>query len=316
MKTIGIINPSMIIEPFCPTRFKRASDNLIAAGYKLKFGKLTKNTTEIYRSGTIKERSAELMEMVLDEEVDIIMVSIGGQNTASILDYLDYDLIKKHPKKYIAYSDGTSLLHALKVKAGQQVYYGMSLTSSFGELGYFATESLKQLDQCLTNKSYEYQIPKYVTNQYIDWEEQNEEKIKYPNECKLYNFQAFEGRIVGGNLTTLCALTGTEYLIERQVGDILYLETEGTDIGMIEKYLVQLKQNKYFDNLAGIILGKTEFIKDYGLQRDLYTIMQEIIELAIPVYDGFDAAHTHPSTLIELGSFIRVNNDGSITKIC
>ncbi len=316
MQTIGIINPSMVIEPFCPTRFKRAVNNLTKAGYRVVLGELTNNTNEIYRSGTIAQRVNEFNNMVSNPEIDIIMVSIGGQNTASIIDQIDYELVKKNPKKYIGYSDATSLLHALKTKANQQVYYGMSLTSSFGEIGYFTEESLKQLNLVINETKFTYVPSEFVTNQYIDWEEQTEEKIKYPNSFKTYKFKSFSGRLVGGNLTTLSALAGTEYMIKRKANDIIYLETEGTDIGMLEKYLVHLKQIGYFNEISGIILGKTEFIKDYGLNRSLVSLIEEILQSnQVPIYDGFDAAHTHPSTLIELGAFISVTLSGEIRRI-
>ncbi len=306
----------MIIEPFCPTRIKRAIDLLESNGYEILLGNLTSNTKEIYRSGTIKERVEELHNLVLNDKVDIIMVSIGGQNTASLLEYIDYDLLIKHPKIYIGYSDATSLLHAINVKTGLRCLYGMSLSSSFGEIGYFSKESLKQLNQVLNNQKFCYSKPEYYTNQYVDWETQTEEKTKYLNEFYFHNAKNFSGRVVGGNLTTLSVLAGTEYLMPRQDGDVLYLEVEGTDIGMIEKYFVHLKMIGYFNKLSGIILGKNEFIKDYGLNRSLITILEEIIDLeSLPVYYGFDAAHTNPSTLIELGCKIKVTKDGELCII-
>ncbi len=313
-QTIGIINPSMVIKPFTPTRFNRAVNFLETNGYNIKLGKLCDNVNEIYRSGTIKERVEEIQELVLDPSIDIIMVSIGGQNTASIIDNLDFDLLRKNPKKYVGYSDATSLLNAIYVKTKQEVYYGMSLTSTFGEIGYFSQESLNNFEQIINQKDkFKYMQSKFVTNQYVDWEEQIDEKIKYPNVIKTHNFKPFSGRIIGGNLTTLSILCGTKYLIDRQKNDVLYIETEGTDIGMLEKYLVHLKQVGYFEDLSGIVLGKTEFIKDYGLNRNLIDLIKEIIpNCNIPIYDGFDAAHTNPSTLIKIGSQISFKSENEI----
>ncbi len=314
-QTIGIINPSLMIKPFTPKRFDRAVKFLQDNGYILKFGKLSENVSEIYRSGTIKERVEEIHELVLDSSIDIIMVSIGGQNSASLIDRLDYELLKKHPKKYVGYSDATSILNAIHVKTDLEVYYGMSLTSTFGEIGYFSQQSLRNFEQVINGiEKTKYLNNEYVTNQYIDWEEQIHEKTKYPNVIQTYNFHPFSGRIIGGNLATLCAICGTEYIIKRHKNDILYLETEGTDIGMVEKYLVQLNQNEYFNDLSGLILGKIEFIKDYGLNRNLVDLINEIIpNFNVPIYDGFDAAHTNPSTLIKMGAQVEVKNKNEIS---
>lgn len=315
MQTIGIINPSMVIEPFCPKRCKRAIDLLHDNGFEIVLGELTSNVQEIYRSGTIKQRVEEFHKMVQNQQVDVIMVSIGGQNTASLIDLIDYDLVEANPKIYIGYSDATSLLHAIKEKTNRRVLYGMSLSSSFGEPGYFGQKAVENLKLALSKEHYVYKKSKYVTNEYIDWEQQQSEKTKYANSFETYNFQGFNGRLVGGNLATLASLCGTPYLMQRKNQDVLYLETEGTDIGMLEKYLIQLKQNAYFSDLAGIILGKTEFIKDYGLNRTLIDLINEILpNNNIPIYDGFDAAHTFPSDLLELGKNINITADGIVSK--
>lgn len=46
------------------------------------------------------------------------MASIGGNNTNSILPYIDYAYLKKHPKIIIGYSDTTALLLAIYAKTG------------------------------------------------------------------------------------------------------------------------------------------------------------------------------------------------------
>ena len=44
------------------------------------------------------------------------MASIGGNNTNSILPYIDYEYLKKHPKIIIGYSDTTALLLGIYAK--------------------------------------------------------------------------------------------------------------------------------------------------------------------------------------------------------
>lgn len=71
-----------------------------------------------YRSGTIQERAQEFNQLLYNEDVQILMASIGGNNTNSILPYIDYEYLKKHPKIIIGYSDVTALLLAIYAKTG------------------------------------------------------------------------------------------------------------------------------------------------------------------------------------------------------
>lgn len=65
------------------------------------------------------------------------MASIGGNNTNSILPYIDYEYLKRYPKTVIGYSDTTALLLAIYAKTGMVTFYGPAASSSFGELPSF-----------------------------------------------------------------------------------------------------------------------------------------------------------------------------------
>lgn len=65
------------------------------------------------------------------------MASIGGNNTNSILPYIDYEYLKRNPKIVIGYSDTTALLLAIYAKTGLVTFYGSALASSFGEFPPF-----------------------------------------------------------------------------------------------------------------------------------------------------------------------------------
>ena len=81
------------------------------------------------------------------------MASIGGNNTNSILPYIDYDYLKAHPKIIIGYSDVTALLLAIYAKTGLVTFYGPAVTSSFGELPPFVDETFTVFYELVCGKT-------------------------------------------------------------------------------------------------------------------------------------------------------------------
>lgn len=44
-----------------------------------------------------KRRAAEFNELLYRDDVQILMASVGGNNTNPILPYIDYEYVKGHP---------------------------------------------------------------------------------------------------------------------------------------------------------------------------------------------------------------------------
>ena len=109
--TIGVFSSSSPISATVPVRYERGVKYLESKGYKIINGQLYRKKDN-YRSGTIQERAQEFNQLLYNEDVQILMASIGGNNTNSILPYIDYEYLKKHPKIIIGYSDVTALLLA------------------------------------------------------------------------------------------------------------------------------------------------------------------------------------------------------------
>lgn len=90
---IGVCSPSFPISATEPIRYERGIKYLESKGFQVKNGFLYKKN-DFYRSGTIKERASEFNDLLYDENIQIIMTAIGGNNTNSILPYIDYEYIK------------------------------------------------------------------------------------------------------------------------------------------------------------------------------------------------------------------------------
>ena len=71
-----------------------------------------------YLAGEDHARAAGLMEMFSRPDVAGILCARGGYGSARLLPYLDFDLIRSHPKLFLGSSDVTLLTLALRKHAG------------------------------------------------------------------------------------------------------------------------------------------------------------------------------------------------------
>lgn len=307
---IGIFSPSSPITCSCPKRFERAKKYLQDKGFKIIEGNLT-GKHDFYRSGNIQERAEELNELIRNPKVRCIMSTIGGMNSNSILPYIDYESFKKDPKIIIGYSDVTAILLAIYAQTGISTYYGPALVASFGELPPFVDYTYKYFKEITmddTKTPHVLDMPKYWTDEYINWETQDRSKEKHENSWITVYDGVARGRIIGGNLNTMEGIWGSKYMPEIKEGDILFIEDSLKNIATIERSFSLLKLNGVFDKVSGIILGKHELFDDLNTGRKPYEVLLEVLgDKKLPFIADFDCCHTHPMFTLPIGATIELN---------
>ncbi|VYU37275.1 LD-carboxypeptidase [Clostridium tertium] len=308
--SIGVFSPSSPITKTSPNRTKRAIEYLEDKGFEVVKGSLT-GKSDFYRSGSIKERVEELNSLIRNPNIRCIMSTIGGMNSNSLLPYIDYEAFKKDPKIIIGYSDVTAILLGIYAKTGISTYYGPALVASFGELEPYVSETYKYFKNILMDEiqcPYEVKMPKFWTDEYINWESQDRSKTPIGNSLITVNDGVCEGRLIGGNLNTMMGIWGTEYMPEIKKGDILFIEDSLKDCATIERSFSLLKLSGVFDKISGIILGKHELFNDNGTGRKPYEILLEVMGYAkIPFLADFDCCHTHPMLTMPIGCKVKLD---------
>lgn len=308
--TIGVFSSSSPVSATVPVRYERGIAYLKSRGYEIVNGSLYRKQ-DSYRSGTIQERAQEFNQLLYNEKVQILMASIGGNNTNSILPYIDYEYLKKHPKIIIGYSDTTALLLAVYAKTGLVTFYGPAAASSFGELPPFVDCTFKYFESMIKSEitcPYDYQMPEFWTDEVIKWDDQNRSKEQYKNDWICVKPGVCQGRLIGGNLNTMEGFFGTEYMPEIKKGDILFIEDSLKDACTIERSFSLLKLAGVLDRVSGIILGKHEKFDDNGTGRKPYEILQEVMgETEIPILAEFDCCHTHPMFTLPIGCQVKLD---------
>ncbi len=259
-----------------------------------------------HAAGSIKDRVKSLHQFFKRKDIHGIMSFWGGANSHQILEYLDYDLIKKNPKVMIGYSDTTSVLAAIHAKTGLVTFNGPAVIT-------FAKPSTpKETMNCfrslLMEKEGSFQYP--TSKSFSDhpwWVEDRMDFIPNPG-MQCYRKGKAEGPIVGGNVGTLLLLAGTPYWPSMK-GKILFVEDDEAESSQsLDRFFTQLRHMGVYDQIQGLVIGR--FARSVGLKESDSLVM--ILDHALkgykfPVLTEFDMGHTDPLMTIPLGIQARMD---------
>lgn len=209
--------------------FNRAKEIVRALGLEPRTGSYAKATTLGYLAGTDEQRAADFNDAVRDPDIRGIFALRGGYGTMRILEQIDYDAIARDPKVVLGYSDLTALLNAVTQQTGLVTFHGpVAALSQFSAL---ETQSLRAAVMSAE--------PLGV--------------LKAP-EAQTVRGGVASGRIAGGNLSLIAALTGTPYEIDT-TDALLILEDVDESPYRIDRMLTQLRLSGALMRAAGIIAG-------------------------------------------------------------
>ena len=226
-------------------------------------------------------RASVFQEYLDNEEIEAIWLARGGYGSIRIIDKLDFTNFLQHPKWIAGFSDST-VIHGKLQRLGVP-----SLHSSMPF--YFAnkTEVAKQsLFNALTGKCLHYEFPANPLNR----------------------LGKMEGEIVGGNLSVLMGMNGSDIFPETD-GKILFIEEVDEYIYHIDRMMRGLKRAGKLAHLKGLIVGGLTQIKDnahpFG-QTAEEVIAEAVSEYDYPVCFGFPAGHFDDNRVLVFGQKSRI----------
>lgn len=298
---IRVVSPSSSIDSIGGFEANvAAKKKLEALGFRLSFSEHYFEN-DIFDSAPIASRVADLEAAFANETVDAVLTTIGGFNCNELLPYLDFDLIAQNPKIFCGYSDTTALLNAIYAKTGMQTYMGPAYSSFKMEQGqqYQTTSWLNAVTQDT------YHLTPSLEWSSDAWYLPNAPRTFYPTEWKVYNPGQASGIAIGGNISTLNLLTGTEFA-PRPDKYVLFLEeAEDDDYLIIARHLTALLQT--YPNPQAVVFGR--FPKETKLTEEiLLTILDKHpILKKVPVLYDLDFAHTQPLFTITIGGQVEID---------
>lgn len=288
--TIGLVSPAGILPS--GDKYEEIRKLIRSLGFRVKTGKYSEQQYG-YLAGKDSQRASDLNKMFADPDVDAVIPYRGGWGSARILEKIDYKIIKDNPKPLIGFSDITSLLLAIYNNTGLVTYHGPVGKSEWSPftVKYFKQAVMDGSDFAMKNP-----------------EEENH-KIRTITPGKA------EGRLLGGNLTVLTTLLGTNYLPDFD-GALLFVEDIGEDIYRIDRMLVQLKLNGILNRINGFIFGKcTDCKPGSDPSLTLEQVFDDHIKpLGIPAFTGSMIGHIDDIFTIPVGIKAEMEADTGIIK--
>jgi muramoyltetrapeptide carboxypeptidase len=308
--TIGIVAPSNSASLVDPKIIDIGIRNLESKGFILRFGNNIQEKRG-HTAGTVQQRLEDLMNMFEDPEVNAIMSVMGGFNSHQLLHYIDYEIIRENPKVFIGFSDITALSNAFLLKSGLINFSGPAfVTFCQPDLPEY-TE--RYFDEILIEGK------RSTISASEEWAEDAwwREPINFgKREWKanpgwdVFRSGIAEGSCVGGNISTLMLLAGTDYWPDME-GSILFLdEDDGETPQTIDRYLTQLRHIGVYDEISGMVLGRLPTKVGFSKEDTLSMILEEATRgYDFPIVSGVDFAHTDPIITIPLGVRCMVDAD-------
>ncbi|WP_138429655.1 S66 peptidase family protein [Fodinibius saliphilus] len=292
--TIGLISPSSRLPE--KKLYNKIVKQIKKLGYRVKEGMNARNQYG-YLGGTDDERVADLNAMFADDSIDAVMPFRGGWGANRILDSIDYELIRKNPKILVGFSDITSLLLAIYSKTGLITFHGPVGKSEWTDY---------------TKEHFE----KIVSGQRVVRIEKPDNEVC--NGCDKHTVITpgrASGRILGGNLTVLTAMAGSDYLPDWE-GNILFLEDVGEDIYRIDRMITQLKLNGILDQISGFIFGQcTNCEQSNSYSLTLQQVFDDHIKpLGIPAFSGAMFGHTSKMITLPVGLRSRMDAESGTIR--
>lgn len=224
-------------------------------------------------SGTADERAADMLWALEDDSIKAIICSRGGYGSLHLLNRIPIECYQQHPKWLIGHGDITTLLYAV-AGAGVMCVHGPMA---------FQIASSQEPATSITQNILFGTLPQYkiASNPY--------------NRCGHA-----EGILIGGNLSSYAAITGTKYHHSAKQDIILFVEEVEESLHAIDRLFYTLRLQLDFERVKGIIFGSFNSIK-YDLQFGSVEqmLIAHLHDLEIPVCCGFPVGSDSCLPLIE-----------------
>lgn len=247
-------------------------------------------------AATAQDRLSDFQEALDREDIQAIFCSRGGYGAVHLLDSLQCEGLRRHPKWLMGYSDITAL-HMMMSREGI-----MSLHSPMA----------KHL-----HETGEDDVPvQYIRD--ILFGHIPQEKLTYHvNGHPLNREGEAEGTLLGGNLSVWHGLRNTPWDFDYK-DSILFIEDIGEYPHNIERMIWNMRLSGILSRVKGIIFGQFSEVKNATeLESPLYEALRDVI---LPVCDcpvcfGFPVGHVGLNLPMVEGAMVRLTVSKENTEL-
>lgn len=265
---------------------QRGVERLQAAGHTI-LGTDVLDRVCLRFAGSDAERAAEINRLADPGRTlpDMVMATCDGYGVIPLLDRLDYAGLAARFEEascvFVGHGDFTVLQCALLARSGIGSFHGPMLVQDFGA-AYLRDTTWRQFWQTTLSPRAD-----------IEW-------LCPDSQTDL----RASGTLWGGNLSSLCSLTGTGYLPDIE-GGILYIEESGEQAFRIERMLYELKFSGVIDRQSAIIVGDLggQRVSEYDNGYDMEHALERFAAVSeTPLVRGLHFGHGPDKVTLPFGA--------------
>ncbi|HLW60227.1 MAG TPA: LD-carboxypeptidase [bacterium] len=289
-QTIGLISPSgptSAASATTPELLEAARANLSQAGFRTVVAPHALDVRG-YLAGADADRAADLHAVFEDPAIHAVLCIRGGYGAMRLLDVLDYDLIRRHPKIFVGYSDVTALHLAFSRLTGLVTFHGPMATALARRDGH----DLDHLLRAVTRPD--------PLGRLINPPGGPEIETLVPGVA--------EGPLIGGNAALVTSLLGTPYL-PRLEGAVLFFEDILDSTYRLDRKLVALRLAGVLRKVNGIVIGECRLrAEPKAPSLSIREILEDlIVPLGKPAIYGLACGHGTDHLTLPIGVRARLD---------
>lgn len=244
-------------------------------------------------SGTDHERRQDFQFLLDHPEVKAIISARGGYGCVRIVDGLDWEKFRQHPKWIIGFSDLTVIHNALRNLQIPGIHGPMLFNLHADKIYAPAADHL-------------FEILGGTLRPFL---------VKGNLKVHALNRTGnAEGVLIGGNLSILYSQAGSASDIDTK-NCILFLEDLDEFLYHIDRMMIQLLRSGKLAGLKGLIVGGMSDMKDNAVPfgESAEQIIRRVCEpFDFPIWFGFPAGHISENHPLVLGSNVRMSVSDSL----
>lgn len=319
--TIGIISPSSGLAASIPHRIERGARRLEALGFRVTFAPHALEE-EGFVSAPAADRVADLHALFLDSEVKATIATLGGDHSCHLLPLIDFDLIRRHPKILMGFSDTTVLATAITQQTGLVTFDGPMLMTDIADFpdmpDYSRAAMLKTL--CDPSPIGALTPSDWWTDEFLDWRlklDLTRPRAQLPGPTWTWLKGGYgEGPLVGGCLESLQHLRGTQFWPDWS-GAIFFFETseEKPSPEQVDAILMDYENMGVLAQIRGLLIGRPTAYSDAERAELRTVILDRTKQFDFPIVTDLDFGHTSPILTLPRGCRTRIDATNQTLEI-
>jgi len=231
-------------------------------------------------------RAADFQKAIDDPSIKAVWAAKGGYGTVRFIDAIDFTRFRQKPKWVIGFSDMT-VLHSHINNMGIETLHSIMAFN----VKTATPAAIETFRKALFGENLSYTVPAHPYNK----------------------LGTASGELVGGNLSVLYSILGSSSQVDCK-DKILFIEDLDEYLYHIDRMMMNLKRNGWFQHVKAVIVGGMTEMNDNQVPwgKDALQIIQEIFkDYDFPVIYNFPAGHIRDNRALIFGKTIDLEVDKS-----